>query len=184
MDAAAVCVSTSDPAPYVRDRYREIAGEASAEAGLRVVDATGAAENGSMDEREAADTWYASSPGDLTGIGVAVSKAVADVPDARLHRSRFLLDNLSTLLLYADTQTVCRFAHTFLGRVKTVDGHVVSLLHTDALDEQTEGTLVGLFDVVVDVRAREGALTEVRVRGHDDAEEPTPWRRLADGSER
>jgi hypothetical protein len=199
MEGEAVCVSTSDPASYVRERYRALAGSTAADAGLRVVEATGtpgagSAENGGGEgdgrghgngngQGAGAATWHVSSPGDLTGIGVAVSKAVSDVPDARLHRSRFLVDNLSTLLLYADVETVYRFVHTLLGRVKRVDGHVVGVLHTDALDEQTRGTLVGLFDVVVDVRARGDGVTEVRVRGLDGAGEPTRWRRLADGGE-
>jgi KaiC/GvpD/RAD55 family RecA-like ATPase len=181
MDGEPLCLTTSDPASYVRDRYREFATASVADAAdLRVVDATGAAENGSVEGERGSATWTASSPGDLTGIGVAVSKAVSDLPDARLHRSRFLLDNLSTLLLYADVRTVYRFVHTLLGRVKSVDGHVLAVLHTDALDDQARDTLVGLFDVVVDVRSRDGE-TELRVRGLEGDGEPTPWRRFAGG---
>jgi hypothetical protein len=188
-DGESVCVSTSDPASYVRERYRTLAGADAAD--LRVVETTGAPGRGSTEasgrDRDGAGagddagTWHVSSPGDLTGIGVAVSKAVSDVPDARLRRSRFLLDNLSTLLLYADAGTVYRFVHTLLGRVKGVDGHAIGVLHTDALEGGTEERLVGLFDAVVDVRTRGGGATEVRVRGLDGVEGPTRWRRLVDG---
>jgi hypothetical protein len=177
--SAAYCVTTSDPADHARDRFDEVA---PAGARLRVIDClTGA--GGSVapgdesgDGGADADTWYVSSPGDLTGIGVAATKAIGATPEPRRTRSRVLIDSVSTLLLYADVETVYRFLHTLAGRVKTVDGHVVSVLHTDALDDRTRATLVQLFDLVVDVRSPDGTTTEVRVRGHPDLD--GSWRPL------
>lgn len=166
----AFCVSTSDPADHARDRFAEFA-PANAETSLRVVDCltgTGAGGVDGADER----SWYVSSPGDLTGVGVALSKAVAAVP--RQANARVLLDSASTLLLYADVDAVYRFLHTTIGRLKSVDAHLFSTLHTDALDEQTFATLVQLFDLVVDVRSPDGTSTEIRLRGHPDVE--ATWR--------
>lgn len=180
--SAAYCVTTSDPADHARDRFAAVAPDG---ARLRVVDClTGAggtvAPESGPDDRVDDDTWYVSSPGDLTGIGVAVTKALGATPEARRPRSRVLIDSVSTLLLYADMETVYRFLHTLVGRVKTVDGHVVSILHTDALDDRTRATLVQLFDLVVDVRSPDGTTTEVRVRGRPDLD--SSWRPLdADG---
>ena len=62
---------------------------------------------------------YASSPVDLTGIGIKISQFFEEFMRRR-HISKTILciDSVSTLLMYTNIQTLFRFLHVFTGRVK------------------------------------------------------------------
>ncbi|WP_435349059.1 RAD55 family ATPase [Haloarchaeobius sp. HRN-SO-5] len=100
---------------------------------------------------------YASSPVDVTDIGVTLSEFLEEFSEGRGHeRNRVLLHSVSTLLLYSDLQTVFRFLHVFTGRVQSADGLGVYVIDSTAHDEQTLNTLRQLFDAVVEVTETEG----------------------------
>jgi len=104
---------------------------------------------------------YASSPVDMTGIGIKLSEFLQDFYERRgLTENRVLLHSVSTLLMYSDLQTVFRFLHVFTGRVQSADALGLYVIDSTAHDDQTMNTLKQLFDGVIEV-------TE------DDADAPT-----------
>lgn len=105
--------------------------------------------------RSARDTdvvKYASSPEDMTGIGIKFSEFVEEFHVERgLDGIRVMVDSLSTLLMYSDVQTVFRFMHVFTSRIENADALGVHVIESTAHDDETLNTLKQLFDGVVDV---------------------------------
>jgi hypothetical protein len=95
---------------------------------------------------------YASSPVDMTGIGIRLSEFLQEFSETRgIERNRVLLHSVSTLLTYSDLETVFRFLHVFTGRVQSADGLGVFVVDSTAHDDQTMNTLAQLFDGVIAV---------------------------------
>ena len=119
-------------------------------------------QQGVADVREDDRVSYASSPVDMTGIGIQFSEFLqAFHRDRNIKRNRVLLHSLSTLLMYSDLQTVFRFLHVFTGRVQSVDGLGLFCIDETAHDAQTLNTLKQLFDGVV--RTEEGDEPQIRL---------------------
>jgi len=107
---------------------------------------------------------FASSPVDMTGIGIKLSEFLESFyAEGNLRRNRVLVHSISTLLMYSDLETVFRFLHVFTGRIRSVDGLGLFCLDSTTHDDRTTSTIKQLFDGVV-VTAEEGEPT-VRVRG-------------------
>ncbi|MCU4750871.1 recombinase RecA [Halobacteria archaeon AArc-curdl1] len=95
---------------------------------------------------------YASSPVDMTGIGIKLSEFLQDFYQVRdLQQNRILLHSVSTLLMYSNLQTVFRFLHVFTGRVQSADALGVYVIDSTAHDDQTMNTLKQLFDGVIEI---------------------------------
>lgn len=95
---------------------------------------------------------YASSPMDMTGIGITFSELVdAFSDDHGVAQTRIAMDSLSTLLHYSDTQTVFRFMHVLTGRIQDAGAMGVFVIDSAAHDAETTNTLRQLFDDVVAV---------------------------------
>jgi KaiC/GvpD/RAD55 family RecA-like ATPase len=107
--------------------------------------------------RSARDTdvvRYASSPEDMTGIGIKFSEFVEEFRVERgLDNIRVMVDSLTTLLMYSDVQTVFRFMHVFTSRIENADALGVHVIESTAHDDETLNTLKQLFDGVVEVDA-------------------------------
>lgn len=101
------------------------------------------------DVRDSDRIKYASSPVDMTGIGIKLSEFLQAFADRGIDRSRIMVHSLSTLLMYADLQTVFRFLHVFTGRVQSVDGLGLFSIDSSAHDDQSLNTLKQLFDGIV-----------------------------------
>mgnify|MGYP006279883477 CR=1 FL=1 len=105
--------------------------------------------------RSASDTElvkYASSPVDMTGIGIKFSEFVEEFYTQRgVRKNRVLMDSLSTLLLYSDLQTVFRFMHVFTSRIEDADALGVHVIESTAHDAEEMNTMKQLFDGVVEV---------------------------------
>ncbi|ERH11552.1 MAG: hypothetical protein J07HB67_00560 [halophilic archaeon J07HB67] len=105
---------------------------------------------------------YASSPVDMTRIGIQLSEFLeAFYQERNIRQNRVVLHSLSTLLMYSDLQTVFRFLHVFTGRIQSVDGLGVYVIDSGAHDDQTMNTIRQLFDGVV--RLDEDGDREVRL---------------------
>jgi len=106
------------------------------------------------------------SPVDLTGIGVAVSKALDRIGGRTggLHRPLVALDSLTTLSLYAEFDRLFRFLHSFGGRVVGCDGLFLVTLDSDGLDPQSTARIRSTADECVEFRSR----TEYRLVGPGD----------------
>ena len=95
---------------------------------------------------------YASSPEDMTGIGIKFSEFVEEFRTERgVEQVRVLVDSLSTLLMYSDVQTVFRFMHVFTSRIENADALGLHVIESTAHDDETVNTLKQLFDGVVAV---------------------------------
>ncbi len=107
---------------------------------------------------------YASSPVDMTGIGIKLSETLEEFHNGRgVTHNRVLLHSVSTLLMYSDLQTVFRFLHVFTGRIQSADALGLYVIDSTAHDEQTMNTLKQLFDGVV--RLEQGDEPTVQVTG-------------------
>lgn len=119
--------------------------------------------------RSASDTdtvKYASSPVDMTGIGIKFSEFIEEFYGQRgVRQNRVLVDSLSTLLMYSDLQTVFRFMHVFTSRVGDADALGVHVIESTAHDAQAMNTMKQLFDGVVEVD--EAGRTSVQLPGVD-----------------
>ncbi|UPV73451.1 hypothetical protein M0R89_12965 [Halorussus limi] len=114
-----------------------------------------------------------SSPGDLTGIGIEFSGLYQNIHRAGTERVRAGLYSVSTLLMYADFQTVSRFVHTVSGRIAATDGLGVFFIDPATQDQKVVSTVTQLCDARVDVRERDDGGSELRVRGLRD--QPREW---------
>jgi KaiC/GvpD/RAD55 family RecA-like ATPase len=99
---------------------------------------------------------YASSPVDMTRIGIQLSEFLeAFYKQRNIRQNRVALHSLSTLLMYSDLQTVFRFLHVFTGRIQSVDGLGLYVIDSTAHDDQTMNTLKQLFDGVINTKEDE-----------------------------
>ncbi len=106
-------------------------------------------QQGVGDVREDDRIKYASSPVDMTGIGIKLSEFLQAFGDRGIERNRIMVHSLSTLLMYSDLQTVFRFLHVFTGRVQSVNGLGLFSIDSTAHDDQSLNTLKQLFDGIV-----------------------------------
>lgn len=90
---------------------------------------------------------YASSPEDMTGIGIRFSELLEDFYGERgVTRNRVLFVSVSTLLLYSNLQTVFRFLHVFTSRIQNADALGLFVVQSDAHEDQEMNTISQLFD--------------------------------------
>ena len=153
-----VVVTTRDSADRVMTDVQSLFADPD-DATLGIVDCVTKHQGRSVRDSEAVK--YASSPIDMTGIGIKFSEFVEEFYSQRGHQqNRILLDSLTTLLLYSDLQTVFRFMHVFTSRIESADALGVHVIESTAHDAETMNTLKQLFDGVVEVdEDRETAVT-------------------------
>ena len=146
----AIVVSTQDGAKRILDAFDERGLDgAGGGRSIAVIDCI-TKQMGGNDPLEDDRAAYASSPADLTGIGIHFSEFLQTLySDRGVERNRVLLHSLSTLLMYADLQTVFRFLHVFTGRIQSVDGLGLYTIDSTAHDDQTLNTVRQLFDGIV-----------------------------------
>lgn len=113
---------------------------------------------------------YISDPGDLTGIGIAMTEFMRRFYDHGCD-ARIGLHTLSTMLMYVDLKRVFQFLHVVTGRIATSGFSGVFVLDDDIVSEREETIMLQPFDAVVEVREEER--TELRVRGADFG--PSRW---------
>ena len=95
---------------------------------------------------------YASSPVDMTGLGIQLSEFLQEFYETRgIQRNRVLLHSVSTLLMYSNVQTVFRFLHVFTGRAQSAEALGLYVLDSTAHEDQTLNTLKQLFDGLIEV---------------------------------
>jgi KaiC/GvpD/RAD55 family RecA-like ATPase len=142
-----IVVTTKDSAERVLDQYGERVDYETEP--VAVVDCV-TRQQGVGDVTETELVKYASSPVDMTGIGIKLSEVLqAFTTERGIERNRIMLHSLSTLLMYSNLQTVFRFLHVFTGRIQSVDALGLFAIDSTAHDEQTMNTLKQLFDGVI-----------------------------------
>lgn len=95
---------------------------------------------------------YVSSPADLTGIGIGVSEQLRRFAESGAERTRICFYSLSTLLMYAELETVFRFLHVLSGRVDSIGALGLFALDPTTHDDSTVNTLKQLFDGLIEVK--------------------------------
>ncbi|KZN24035.1 recombinase RecA [Haladaptatus sp. R4] len=118
---------------------------------------------------------FASSPVDMTGIGIKLSEFLQRFYDSGVRSNRIAFDSLSTLLMYSNLQTVFRFLHVFTGRVQSAEALGLFVIDSSAHDAKTMSTLRQLFDGEIEIREADGNESEVRMKGIGPT---TDWQRL------
>ncbi|MFC7186593.1 RAD55 family ATPase [Halorubrum yunnanense] len=106
-------------------------------------------QQGVSDARESDRIKYASSPVDMTGIGIKLSEFLQAFGDRGIEENRVMVHSLSTLLMYSDLQTVFRFLHVFTGRIQSVNGLGLFSIDSTSHDDQAMNTIKQLFDGVI-----------------------------------
>jgi KaiC/GvpD/RAD55 family RecA-like ATPase len=145
-----IVVTTKDDAEKVLERYATFVEDVD-DVDVGVVDCV-TKQRGVGNVRDDPRVKYASSPVDMTGIGINLSEFLEEFYQVRGNeKNRILLHSISTLLMYSDLQTVFRFMHVFTGRVQSADALGVYVIDSTAHDDQTMNTLKQLFDAVVEV---------------------------------
>ena len=98
------------------------------------------------------------SPGDLTGISMPVSRFLDRAEDPVV-----LLDSVSSVLQYAEQESVFRFLSVLTSNVAAGGGVGLYTFDEGVHSEQTYRTFAQLFDGRVDLRG--SGTTEVRISG-------------------
>ncbi len=169
----AVVVTTSDKAADVVTDFRDLVPELT-DSQLGVIDCRG--EGSSSGSFEGAYVHQVSSPSDLTGIGIGITKALEGLHNSGRERGRLALVSLSTMLTYTDKKTVFKFCHVLSSRLDAADYIGVFTIDSGAHDEQTIQVIKQAFDGLIEVRDADGGGRESRVLGLSG--EPTDWKRL------
>lgn len=160
----AIIVSTKDGADKVLDDYRSRVPDLD-QYPVGVVDCV-TQQRGGADVESTDRVKYASSPVDMTGIGIKLSEFLEAFYEQRgIRQNRILLHSISTLLMYSDLQTVFRFLHVFTGRVQSADALGLYVIDSTAHDDQTMNTLRQLFDGVISVDRGDDDRPVVKARG-------------------
>ena len=143
-----VIVTTRDSSDRVLADFRSML-DAPDETTLGVVDCVTQHQGRSVQDSES--IRYASSPVDMTGIGIKFSEFLESIYNDRgITENRVMLDSLSTLLMYSDLQTVFRFMHVFTSRIENADALGVHVIESTAHEPEAMNTMKQLFDGVVE----------------------------------
>jgi len=115
----------------------------------------------------------ASSPVDLTGIGVKISQFFEEFfMKKNIKKTQLHINSLSTILMYSNIQTVFRFLHVFTGRIKAAGSIGIYVIESGMHDEQAISTLKQLFDGMIEIKS-ENDKYFIRVVGLSP--KPTNW---------
>jgi len=170
----AVVVTTSDKAATVAEEFHDRVPDLEGSQ-LGVVDCRG--DGGSeQDVINGVSVHQVSSPGDLTGIGIGITKALEGLHNAGRTEGRLALISLSTMLTYTDKKTVFKFCHVLSSRLDAADYIGVFTIDSGAHDKQTIQVIKQAFDGLIEVREGQSGGREGRVMGL--ADEPTGWQKL------
>jgi len=148
-----VVITTRDSSDRVLSDFRSLLDQPDS-ATIGVVDCVTKHQGRSASDTELVK--YASSPLDMTGIGIKFSEFVEEFYTERdVRENRVLVDSLSTLLMYSDLQTVFRFMHVLTSRIEEADAIGIHVIESTAHDQESLNTLNQLFDGVVEIDAKE-----------------------------
>lgn len=167
---AAVFVSTREPGNNVMDKFEQCPSKVSTNL-LGVVDCV--TKTLGMGATDSENVKMASSPVDLTGIGVKISQFFEKFWMKEQVRDTWLcINSLSTILMYSNIQTVFRFLHVFTGRIKAANAIGLYVIEDGMHDEKTITTLKQLFEGAIEIV--EGTNGH-RLRIIGLTPRPTPW---------
>lgn len=95
-----------------------------------------------------------SSPGDLTGIGMATSEFIGESTEPIV-----ALDSISSLLMYGDAAPVFRFLSVLTGHIRQAGGTAVYTVDDGSHPPEVLSTMKQLFDGTIELTADDEILT-------------------------
>jgi KaiC/GvpD/RAD55 family RecA-like ATPase len=165
----AVIVSTGDRADNVIANFRDRTGSDAIRLG--VVDCVSDG-SGNGTPGDGVYVHHVSSPGDLTGIGIGITKALEGLHESGADQGRLALSSLSTMLTYTDRKTVFKFCHVLSSRLDAAGYLGMFTIDSAAHDEQTLQVIKQAFDGMIEVREQNGT-RQARVVGLTSS--PSEW---------
>jgi len=91
---------------------------------------------------------------DLTGYNVAIRDLIAEFWRQEIPM-RMIFDSVSTLLLYNKFNTVARFLHALLGRLKSVGVISLYLVEEGAHEKDEITTLIAMMDGLIEMKVED-----------------------------
>lgn len=167
-EEGALVVSTRDGADRLLSRSEPLA-DAVSEGRAGVVDCV-TRERGE-DVRDSQWVRYASSPGDVTEIGIRTAGVFQALSEHDVERVRSGLVSIPTMLMYTEPRRVFRFLHVYTGRVQSAGMLGVAL--TELGDQETFERFAPLFDGMIQTRLNDADERELRLVGVESS--PTAW---------
>jgi KaiC/GvpD/RAD55 family RecA-like ATPase len=167
---AVITVTTRESARHILDWFEEHNLNLPM-ARIGIIDCVTKTLGGASVENE--NIKIASSPVDLTGIGVKISQFFEEFfMKKNTQKIQLYINSLSTILMYSNIQTVFRFLHVFTGRIKAAGALGIYVIESGMHDEQAIATLKQLFDGMIEIKTEEDK-NFIRVVGI--SQKPTPW---------
>lgn len=154
----AVVVTADEGARQIRSQFPETDR-------LHVVDCTGS--GGSFDDTEV--DKFVSSPGDLTGIGIGITKCTQSIGEGASDGVRLAVLSLSTILRYTSLDALFNFVHVLTGRIASTGYLGVFTVDPTLHDDRTLNTIRAQMDGLVELREAEDGGRQARVTGLPDA---------------
>lgn len=169
----AVVVTTNDNAADIAEDFSAAVPDLG-DSQLGVIDCRG--DSGSDgDATDGVYVHHVSSPGDLTGIGIGITKALEGLHNSGRDQGRLALFSLSTMLTYTDKKTVFKLCHILSSRLDAAGYVGVFTIDSGAHDDQTLQVIKQAFDGLVEVRESDGS-RQARVLGLTS--DPSDWQDL------
>ncbi|MCZ7393882.1 MAG: ATPase domain-containing protein [Candidatus Methanoperedens sp.] len=167
---AIITVTTRESATHILDWFKENK-LALPMSRIGIVDCVTKTLGGAAVDSE--NIKIASSPVDLTGIGVKISQFFEEFfMKKNTRKIQLHINSLSTILMYSNIQTVFRFLHVFTGRIKAAGAIGIYVIESGMHDAQAIATLKQLFDGMIEIKS-ENDKNLIRIAGLSS--KPTPW---------
>jgi KaiC/GvpD/RAD55 family RecA-like ATPase len=167
---AIITVSTREPAIDILQWFKENNIELPMSR-IGIIDCS--SKSVGMGAFETENIKFASSPLDLTGIGVRISQFFENfLMKNKNQKIQLHINSLSTILMYSNIQTVFRFMHVFTGRIKAAGALGIFVVESGMHDDPTIATLKQLFDGIIEI-TEENDKKYMRTVGLSS--KPTPW---------
>ena len=126
-----------------------------------------------IDSYEDESIKIASSPFDLTDIGIKISQYFEKFFEQKnIRKIQLNIDSLSTLLMYSNIKIVFRFLQVFTGRIKAAGGLGIYVIESGVHDLREITALSQLFDGMIEIKS-ETDKNFLRIVGLSP--KPTQW---------
>ncbi len=169
-DNAIITVTTRESATHILEWFKEHKLSLPLSR-VGIVDCVTKTLGGAVVESE--NIKIASSPVDLTGIGVKISQFLEEFfMKKNIRKVQLHINSLSTILMYSNIQTVFRFLHVFTGRIKAMGAMGIYVIDSGMHDEQAIATLKQLLDGMIEIKSEDDK-NFIRIVGLSP--KPTPW---------
>lgn len=144
----AVLVTTNQSGEKAAQRYRSLNEGDRTHPPLGIIDCMPS--SGSYSLRDAVVTQVG-SPGDLTGIGVEITKMVDALNDRGHDKVRLVLDSICSITMYTDVEVLFRFLQTVISYIQTTESVGIFTIDPSSHSEETLAMVTHLFEYVLDV---------------------------------